>query len=134
MFSFRAWLTTRIMQQVEDEMQWKAMKGPKYAKFVLELRTSCSCLCGNEKSVGALRTKEISNVAEQVFPVHKELALVRQFHMRCCSLFLASESQFMQSVRHVSESIVGIGEMIQEKQIIQQFYIDRQEHEDLWIR
>ena len=124
-FGFRAWLTTRIMQQVEDEMQWKAkVQSMQSSCWSSELLVHVSVV--TKKSVGAMRTKEISNVAEQVFPVHKELVMVRQFHMGCSSLLLALDSKLMQSVRHVSESIVGIGEPIQKNQIIQQFYIDRQ--------
>ena len=106
-------------------MQWKAkIVSMQSACWNSEVVVPVSVV--TEKSETVLWKKAIVNVAEQVFPVDKEVAIERQFHMWCSSLLWAFLSKLLQSVCHVNESIVGVGEVIQKKQIIEQVCIEAQ--------
>ena len=87
-----------------------------------------------EKGEDVLRMHEVSNVAQQVLPILKKVKIERQLHMVCSCLFVASESELVQSVCQVSESMaIVLCEVIKKDQIIQHFYFQRQKHEDVWI-
>ena len=87
-----------------------------------------------EEGEDVLRLHVISNVAQEVLSILKTVQKERQLHMRCSRLFLPSESEFMQSVCHVSESMVTVlCEPIKKDQTIEQLFLERKEHEDVGI-